>query len=166
MIIGIAGTIGAGETAACEILEGLGFRRISLSDILREKLREMGKPVTRENLRWLGEKLRSEQGEDVLARMALEKHGGNVVIDSVFAPEEARYIQSKGGVIVGIVAPLELRHGRVVARDGPVSLEEFRKKDEWDRRGRTDAVLDEADFIIVNDGTLEELEEALRKVVG
>ena len=166
MIVGISGTIGAGETTACEILEKKGFKKISLSDILREKLKEEGKEINRQNLRALGEKLRSEKGMDVLARMALENTEGDIVIDSVFTKEEANYIQSKGGIIIGVVAPIELRYERVLKRDGEISWEEFQKKDEWDRKGRTDVVLEEADFIIVNDGSMEEFEEALEKAIS
>ena len=168
MIVTVTGSIGAGETTFSDILEKRGFRKISLSDILREKLREMGKPVIRENLRELGDKLREEHGKEALAKLAWEKmkSGGDWVVDSVMALEEAEFLKGKGAHTAGITAPDMVRYERIKARgDEFSSFEEFIKVDNHDKTVGVDTILENADFLISNDGTVEDLEEVADLII-
>ncbi len=162
MIIAVTGRISAGETTLCELLERRGFKRLSLSDILRDMLREQGKPVVRENLRKLGDSLRKKMGKAAIAKLAWEKMkgGGDWVVDSVYTYEEGEFLRSKGAYLVGVVAPVELRYQRSLNRgDGYSSIQEFLEDDEKDRELGIDRMVAEADFVISNDGTIKQLEE-------
>lgn len=167
MIIAVTGRISAGETTFCEILEKNGFKRVSLSDIIREKLREQGKPVVRENLIELGDKIREERGKAGLAMIAWERmKEGDWVVDSIYVPEEFEFLKSKGAYIVGIVAPARVRYERTKNRGEKFSsLEEFIKFDDFDQRWGIDKMVQEADFIIENDGTLEDFEGSVEVVL-
>lgn len=167
MIIAVTGRICAGETSFCKVLEKRGFKRISLSDIIREKLREQGKPVVRKNMDELGDNIRKEKGKAWLAKVALETmKEGNWVIDSVYVPEEGELIRSRGGYIVGIVAPPKIRYERAKARgDKYKGLEDFVKLDDFDQRWGIDKMVEDADFIISNDGTLEDFENSVELVL-
>jgi len=163
MIIGVSGPIGAGKTTICEILKARGFRYISLSDVLREECIKRGLNLERKNLRRVGDELRKRYGKAALAIIAwkrIEKNG-NWVIDSIRVPEEAEYFKKKGAFILGVYAPAKIRYERIRARGRDLykSFEEFRREDEHDRALGIDQILKNADFIILNDGTMEELEE-------
>ncbi|MBR9689810.1 MAG: dephospho-CoA kinase [Candidatus Altiarchaeota archaeon] len=167
MIIAVAGGIAAGETTVCEILEKNGFKKISLSDMLRDEVKKKGLPVIRENLRALGDELRKSKGASVLAQLAFEKTDkGNWVIDSLLAWEEAEFLKSKGAHILGVIAPDQLRYERAIKR-GRIDkgFEEFMKMDEHDRSIGTDKMVGEAEFVVVNDGSLEELEAGLLLII-
>ena len=169
MIIAVTGGIGAGESTFTELLEKRGFQKISHSDILRDILREQGKPVTRENLRALGDELRKKYGGDAVSRLVWKKiqGKGNWVIDSLYTTEEARFLRSKGSVIVGITADAKTRYERVKKRgDRFRSFKEFLEADKHDRESGIDQILQDADFIISNDGTLEELEQAIDSLIS
>jgi len=160
MILAVTGRISAGETTLCEIFERKGFRRLSLSDMLRERLREQGKPVVRETLLELGDSLRKETGMAALAILAWEKVSkGDWIIDSIYTIEEAEFFRKKGAYVIGVTAPAKARFERTRARGEKFSsLEEFIKFDDYDQRWGIDKIVSEADFIISNDGTIEDLE--------
>lgn len=173
MIIAVTGTIGAGETAFRDILVKKGFKQVSLSDILREKLKGMEKEVTRDNLRWLGDKLREEEGGAALAKLAWKKisAGGNWVVDSVMSVEEMNFLREKGAYAVGITAPEMARYERSVKRketegqDSFKSFEDFLQTDAHDRTIGVDDIMENVDFVINNDGTLEDLEAIADMIV-
>jgi dephospho-CoA kinase len=168
MIIAVTGRMSAGETAFCKIVEKKGLKRLSLSDILREKLREQGKPVVRENLIELGDSLRKEMGEAAMAKLAWEKigGGGDWVLDSIYAVKEAEFLRDKGAYLVGITAPAGLRFKRSLARGEKFpSLEEFIKFDDYDQRWGIDKMVGDADFVVSNDGTLEDLEKHAESIL-
>jgi len=68
-VIGIVGPIASGKGEVVKILQSRGFTAFSLSNVLREILTDRGAPVTRENLIALGNKLRTEMGQQVLAEL-------------------------------------------------------------------------------------------------
>ena len=167
MIIAVTGRICAGETSVCKVLEKKGFKRLSLSDMLREELRKQGKKVVRENLDVIGDKLRSEKGKAFLAMLALKKaREGDWAFDSIYVPEEAELLRSKGAYIVGVVAPVVVRYERARKRGEKFpSLEAFVTRDDYDARWGIDKIVEGADFIISNDGTLEDLEGSIDLVL-
>jgi len=173
------GLNGAGKTEACKILEKkYGFVRFSLSDILRERLREEGKDITRNNLLELGNKLRKEEGLDYLAREVWDKIEKeklkNVVVDSVRSVAEWRFLKEKGFVFIQIHAPISLRIERIVkrARDpDELDFESFKRNEERELEGESPesvnlrTVIENADLVVYNDGDLDKLEKNLSYVV-
>ena len=67
MIIGLTGKNGAGKGEVARYLQERGFHYYSLSDVLREEAAKEGKPITRDVLVDLGNRLRSQHGPSVLA---------------------------------------------------------------------------------------------------
>jgi dephospho-CoA kinase len=167
VIIAVSGRMSAGETTVCEVLETKGFNRLSLSDILREKLRDRGKEITRANLQYLGDKLRNENGMDVLARLALEKtDGGDWALDSIYTVEEGKYLRGNGAYLLYVTAPVEIRYKRALGRGEKYSnMQEFIEVDKEDSSRGIHKMSGEADFVVSNDGTIEELSENLDKIV-
>ncbi|MCM1043934.1 MAG: deaminase [Candidatus Gastranaerophilales bacterium] len=183
-IIGLVGPFGSGCTyVAKEILEKeLGYRYISLSDILREEYRmtEGGnseKP-DRRVLQDFGDAVREEKGTDYLAQKAARKikealaeGDANFVIDSIRNPEEVYFLKSQyvDFFVIGIFAGSDLRWKRVqdsYDRNQGLFLEdEKRDKGEKIAYGQrvTDAFLT-SDAIILNETEIVNQNEAYKTI--
>ncbi|MDR2427358.1 MAG: AAA family ATPase [Endomicrobium sp.] len=69
MIIGLTGSYCSGkDTVADYISQKHGYKHFSLSDVIREIMKEAGLEPTRENLITFGTNLREENGNGVLAK--------------------------------------------------------------------------------------------------
>ena len=166
MIIGVSGFIGSGKTSVCNLLEKHGFQALVLSDLLRDEAKKQGAGQNRDSLRQIGDDLRAKFGLDVLARRAIKRTrevGGDWVLGSVRLPQEADAIKKAGGVMVGVTAPLEVRYRRTKQRkreasEADLTLEAFKQKDEHDRQLGIPTVLSQADFLLSNEGTPQQLE--------
>ncbi|HPW16860.1 MAG TPA: AAA family ATPase [Candidatus Aminicenantes bacterium] len=174
-LIGLTGTNGAGKGEAAAYFRGKGYAAHSLSDVIRDELRERGEPESRSALIRTGNGLRERFGPDVLARRTMAKVGPRerAVIDSVRNLREVAYLRAQGDfVLLAIDAPVETRFARVAARgrdESAPDLEAFRKKEEQERAGgasaqQLEACIAAADRVIVNDGTLEEFHRKLEEV--
>jgi dCMP deaminase len=167
MIIGLTGKNGAGKTEVCRYLESKGFVYYSLSDILREELKKIGKEITRENLINIGNKLRENFGSGVLAVKLLEKIGNkNYCIDSIRNPQEiAEFRKREDFFLIGVKAPAEIGYQRIQNRkreEDKISFEEFRRLEEKENsESETGQQLNKcfslSDFVIDNSRTIEEL---------
>lgn len=170
MIIGIAGTIGSGKGTVVDYLKTKGFAHYSSSGTLKEILDEKGLPHTRENLANAAEELLSTYKGGVLELNLerAEKAGAeNVVLEAIHRMSEADYIRSRGGKIWGVDADVEVRYARVQARKegakDEVTLEQFKSDMAREEEGKGKvtsnirSVIESADAVIMNNGTLEEL---------
>jgi dephospho-CoA kinase len=174
-LIGLTGTNGAGKGEAAAYFTGKGYAYFSLSDVIRDELRERGEPASRDNLIRTGNELRERFGHDVLARRTMAKVGSGerAVIDSIRNLQEIAFLRrQKAFVLLAIDAPVEVRFARVAVRGRDESardLEAFRNKEEQERSGgasaqQLEACMAAADRIIVNDGTIREFHRKLEEV--
>ncbi len=131
MIIGLTGKNGGGKGEVVKFLQERGFQALSLSDVIREEATRAGKPVTRETLVELGNRLRKEGGAGVLAerifsRLDPEK---NYVIDSIRNPAEVLVLRRRRDFcLIHIQAPQRLRFERLNQRareNDPRTFEAF-----------------------------------------
>jgi len=174
MIIGLTGKNASGKGKTATYLKSKGFSYYSLSDELRQELKEKGIEETRENLISLGNELRKKFGTEYLAskinrKISIEKKENkknNFVIDSIRNPGEIIELKkNKNFMLLGIDAPVELRFKRILkrGREGDTkTLQHFIKLEERENFKKSsnqqlDKCLEMADKIIVNEGTLEEL---------
>ncbi|ALV61817.1 Dephospho-CoA kinase archaeal, predicted [Thermococcus sp. 2319x1] len=185
MIIGVVGKIAAGKTTIAKFFEERGFCRVSCSDPLIDLLThnlseyswlpevpEKSEP-TRDKLIEYGRYLKETYGEDILIRLALDKKRNceNVVIDGVRSREETEEIKKRGGVIIYVEASPEIRYERLKKRNAGKdkvikSFEDFLRADEAEEKlYHTSKLKDLADFLIVNEGTLEELKAKVEGII-
>lgn len=173
-LIGLTGTNGAGKGEAAAFFKTRGYAYISLSDILREELRERGLETTRDNLIQIGNELREKFGPDVLARRTMARVTGPTVIDSIRNTREVAFFRTqKDFILLAFDAPIEVRFGRVADRgrnESAATLEEFRKKEDEERAGgeaaqQLEACMAAADHRVWNDGTLEDLDRKLERLL-
>ena len=103
MIIGLTGSYCSGkDTVADYIVKKHGFTHYSLSDIIRECMKEEGIEPTRENLIVFGTNLRKDKGNGVLASKALEKMSkdGDFCITSIRHPDEINELRKRNDFIL------------------------------------------------------------------
>ena len=169
-IIGLTGTNGSGKGAAAEFFISKGYAFYSLSDVIRSILEKDGLEPTRDNLIQKGNELRSLGGADFLAKKVMEKVEGNAVIDSIRNPEEIRFLKNhKNFVLLAIDADVKLRYERVKKRgrnESAASLQEFIKKEDEEKTSnpkqqQLHLCLEMADFFVLNEGSLAELNTKL-----
>ncbi|QDA32564.1 hypothetical protein FH039_11510 [Thermococcus indicus] len=185
MIVGVVGKIAAGKTTVAKFFEDKGFCRVSCSDPLIDllthnvsdyswipELPEKAEP-TRERLIEFGKYLKEKYGGDVLIRLAVDKkrHCENIVIDGVRSREEIEAIKQLGGKVIYVEARPELRFERLVKRKaskdkGIRSFADFKEMDDAEERlYHTSELKGLADYLIVNEGTLEELREKVEGII-
>jgi dephospho-CoA kinase len=173
IIIGLVGPIASGKGIIAAHLEKLGFTYQSLSDRVREEARSRQIKLTRENLQNIGDGLRGQFGNQVLAERTvqlLDGCTGHIVIDSIRNPGEIIYLQKTiNATVVGIDAPVEARlrwylersHDR--GEDGTTPEDFFRDNgrdlglNEADSGQQVNKCLGMSAFIIQNIGSKQDL---------
>jgi dephospho-CoA kinase len=172
-LIGLTGTNCAGKGEVAAFFEKKGYTYFSLSDLIREELRKAGKEASRDNLIKMGNELREKNGYDILARLVMKKVKGRSVIDSIRHPQEVEYLRKqKDFILLAVDAPVDLRYERAKKRgreESASTLEEFKKKEAEEMTDLTQGqqlhnCLKMADFLVTNDGSLEDLHRKLEEL--
>ena len=122
-----------------------------------------------------GRGLRREGGAGILAGMLLEiLDGGDAVVDSIRTPAEVEALRSRGDfVLIEVRADEESRWQRMTSRgrtgdptetETLLSQEAAEAKSEDEAGQALDATAALADITILNDGSIEDLEEKLEGI--
>ncbi len=177
MIFGISGPYASGKSEVASFLESRSFTSGSLSDVIRDVLKERGEAETRERMIETGNALRKSEGPGALAWRLLAGLRGdlNYVVDSIRHPAEVAALRSAGRfVLLWVDAGEQRRLSRIRSRrraGDPVSLEELRRLEKREMGGadpdaqQLEAVRALADVVLMNDGALEELHAKVQQVM-
>ncbi len=177
MIIGLTGKNGSGKGTVAEFLKSRGFMYYSLSDMIREALKEENIPINRESLITKGNFLREKFGPSVLADRIVSKldPDKHYVIDSIRNPFEVQRLrQLPRFVMINVEAPIEVRFSRCIKRSregAEESLESFKKVEEKELQNKDSnaqsliATAALADFVLDNGGAIEQLHDNITKVL-
>jgi len=181
LIIGLTGKVGSGKGTIADYLAEKDFFVTSLSDRIREEIRSRGGEITRERLLKVSDELRWKYGPEVLAQRSWEKvifqGKQKAVIDSIRGETEVDYLKRQPGfILLGVTASPEVRFERIKARDresDPQIFEEFLAVEERDVKSGIGKVgrdiekcLGKADFLIENNGTIEELKTKVEEILS
>jgi len=176
MIIGITGKIASGkDTVANYLQEKLKGVRLGFSDALAETLAIYDLPVTRENLQKLSTILRQNFSEDILAKAMAKKASESgdraVIIDGVRRNTDIDNFKSQPDFyLIFVETSLEIRYQRYIQRgrgagDKEMSLAEFTDKDNAESEKQIGGLKDQAQYVVGNNGTLEELYHQLENII-
>ena len=167
---------GAGKSEVAIVFEEHGYKKVRFGDITDAELRSRGLESNEENERYIRQQLRKEHGMAAYAKLNLPRidsslKSSNVVIDGLYSWEEYVLLKEHYGkqfTAVAVWASPAIRRGRLDKRaKRPLNLEEAASRDRSEieniNKGGPIAM---ADFTIVNEAYLEELEKETERVLS
>ncbi len=181
MIIGLTGTLASGKGTVADVLKREGFVYLSLSDELREILKENSIELSRKNLQDWGNRMREENGPEYLAVRVTDKMRkmgcARFVVDGIRNPAEIEHLRKmRNFFLIAVDAPQETRFRRIRERareDAPTAWEEFLRQDERDRgvgeasTGQgVERCMSKADYLIGNEGSVEKVSEKVHEIIS
>jgi dephospho-CoA kinase len=172
-IIAIIGMTGSGKTEAVKFFEQNGYKRIYFGNVVMDEMKKLGLEINEANERKTRNELRKKFGMGVMADRSLDKidqyfKSGNVVIESLYSWEEFKIVKEKYGEnfkLLALYTTKLLRYERLSKREyRPLTKHDAISRDyseiEHTNKGGPIAF---ADNLVINDGTLEQLKEKLKK---
>jgi len=183
MIIGLTGTKASGKGEVAELFKRRGFIYFSLSDRVREEAISRGLlNYTIKDLQDIGNELREKFGNSILVLRTLKmmEKEKNYVIDGIRNLGEIKELRKeKDFFLIAVDSQPEKRFERLIIRgrnSDPKTWQEFLLMDERDRGKQelnsgqqVDKCIEQADFRIYNNESLEVLnrttDEILKKII-
>jgi len=174
MVIGVAGMPGSGKTAIARIAKEKGFAVVVMGDEIREEAKRRGLEPTPENVGNIMLKLREEEGPAIVAEKCVPKIAdastGIVLVDGIRSLQEVYEFEKNFPLflLVAVHSSPETRFGRLFRRrrsDDPMGWEVFIKRDLRELKVGQGNVIAMADYMVVNEGTLEEFKTRIREVL-
>ena len=174
-VVSIVGMTGAGKSETARVFEEDGFIRIRFGDVTDEEIRKRGLELNEKNERCIRELLRKERGMAAYAQMNLPRINSaltyaDVVIDGLYSWEEYTFLKDyygEGFCVVAVCASPGIRYARLASRSNRrLTAEEAAGRDRAEieniNKGGPIAM---ADYTIINESSLEDLEEEVRRVI-
>ncbi|MEM0007653.1 MAG: AAA family ATPase [Candidatus Bathyarchaeia archaeon] len=174
LVVGLAGMPGAGKSVVVNVARASGYAVVVMGDEVREEARRRGLELTPENLGRIMLELRHLEGEAVIARRCtskiLKKTESKVIVDgirSLAEVEEFKHHFPKF-TLVAVHSSPETRFKRLFHRqrsDDPKNWEIFRERDMRELSVGLGNAIAMAEYLIVNEGSLEEAKKQAAKVL-
>ncbi len=174
-IIAVVGMCGSGKSEAVKFFVDSGYKRVYFGEVVMNEMKRLGLEVNEANERATRENLRKEFGMGAMAVKSLPiieefmKHN-NVVIESLYSWEEFKILKDKFGdafKLLTIYTTKELRYERLLKRPfRPLTGDESKSRDisEIEKLDKGGPIA-YTDYLIMNDGSLDEMNEELKKYV-
>ena len=179
MIVGIAGTLGAGKGTIAEYLaKKHNFIYLSVRNFFAEEVLKRELAVSRENISTVARALRTEHDAAYAVAELLKRAGRGgqgVVIESIRTVAEAQYLKAQGAKLWYVDANIEARYKRFIGRAMPIDAVPFEKFVDNDRQDQDasdpaeqdlPSVAQLADATIMSDGTKEETFAQVEKALA
>ena len=170
-VLGIVGLHGSGKTEVAKAMGKFDIPSIRMGDVVLEELERRGREINEANVAIIADELRRREGLGAIAKrcIPLIRARGEgkraVVVDGIRGiaeVEEFRRVFGGDFYLIAVWANERIRYGRVESRrriDDVRSLETFRGKDRRELGWGLGEAFALADFMILNEGTLEELHQ-------
>lgn len=177
IILGLSGEIASGKgTIAKHVIEKYNGNSHRFSTSLRDVLKRLYIDDSRENMQNLSSILRGQFGQDILAKIIFndtkEDSKDVVVVDGVRRADDIIHLREMNNFkLIYIETDLEKRYERITKRgenadDNTKTFEEFKKDQEGEAEQQIKGLKEIADFVIDNNGTLEELYAKVDEIIS
>jgi dephospho-CoA kinase len=174
---------GAGKGECANVANNLGFPVVSMGDIVRDHVRSLTLEMTDMNIGSTAHSERERHGYDIWAKRTVEKiekinfnNAQLLIIDGIRGDAEVSVFKDafkQNFKTITVLMPDKKRFELLRSRkrsDAPMTLAEFRARDAREAKWGIHRAIEDADYIIMNDGTLEELKtnfsELLKVITG
>ncbi|HUW43236.1 MAG TPA: AAA family ATPase [Thermoplasmata archaeon] len=172
-LILLTGMPGSGKEEFVKACLGRGIRVLRMGDFVRAEAKARGLDPTDENVGGLAQKMREEEGFDYWAKKTAEALDDRLtLVDGLRGRAEYLLFHKRakcGIAIVAIHSSPNVRYQRLVARarsDAPKSPDEFEQRDVRELRWGLGDVIARADYMIVNETSLEDLKAQVEAVLN
>jgi len=173
-VIALSGMPGAGKGVASQAAKQLGLEVLVLGDVIREETQRRGLEPTPKNMGNVMLQVRANEGPAVVAKRLLPKVEASpsplVIVEGVRSQDELRELKSKFEVVtVAIHASPKTRFQRLLSRgrsDDPKTWDTFYERDNRELNVGLGHVIALADVVLVNEGTITELQSAFRGILS
>jgi dephospho-CoA kinase len=170
LILCITGMPGSGKSIVSDTAKSLGFRIVSMGDVIRKEAEARGMEMTPASVGALMLELREKEGPDAVAKRCLadvRKWKTPALVEGVRNPEELDYFKNCTDILlIAVHASPATRFERLLKRarpDDPKDLATFRERDLRELRVGLGSVIAQADKMFLNEGTLKELQKTAKK---
>lgn len=173
-MIGVTGMQGSGKATVRQVAEIMGYSTVVMGDEVREEAKRRNMEPTPENLGKLMLKLRDKEGPAAIAKRCIpkiEKAKSNIVIvDGVRSLAEVEEFKKhfKDLTLIAVQASPKIRFQRLFHRertDAPRNWQTFIERDMRELNVGLGVVIALADYMIVNEGTKEQIRQKAREVL-
>ena len=173
-LIGIVGMPGSGKSIVRKVGMRKGYGVIVMGDVVRREVESRGLEPNITNLGKVMVELREKYGAGVVAKRCLEEiekiDNRVVLIDGIRSLEEVKVFRKlyPNFKLIAVHSSPKTRFSRLrsrMRRDDPEDWHEFAKRDEVEIKVGIGGAIALADYMIVNEGSREELEVNADKVL-
>jgi dephospho-CoA kinase len=172
IVIAFAGPTSAGKDTIADILAEKGFKKMSLSDILRKLAKDKNVAIDAESLFNLSKPYKEKLGEGFLGKMILDefkaKQWEKTCAVGLRRFGEWEEIQKADkAYLIYVDAPLDVCFARAQARSragDKTSFEDFKNYEAKLSSVGLKKLKEQADFIVSNTGSLDELQQMVEKL--
>ena len=168
IILGLVGEISCGKSTATQYLKSkYNAVTFKFSDSLRDVSNRMHIEQNRANLQLLSTILRQNFGEDLLSKVIAEDvrnaDAKIIITEGIRRPSDIEYLKNVPGFkLIAVKADERIRYERLTERsenadDRNKTWEQFQKDGLQEAELQIKAVMDQADFVLDNNGSTEDL---------
>lgn len=177
-LLAIVGMAGAGKSVIIDYLTDRGIPKSYFGGMNLKEMTKRGIEITPENEKIFRKQIREEEGNDWVARQVIAEVNDliaagqkRIVLDGLYSWTEYKTLKKEFPgdrlTVIAVVSPRHLRYERLAARPvRPFDRQAARERDyheiETIEKGGPIAI---ADYYIVNDGSIEDLESKLKNIL-
>lgn len=171
-ILAIVGLPGSGKTTAIEAISDLGIV-VTMGDVVRDEAKRMNIEPSGRNLGEIAQQMRKKKGLGIIAKKCVDiikkKKDDIIIIDGIRSLSEVNIFREFWKFpIIAVLVDEKKRLKRLFKRsrsDDPKNLEELKERDNRELNFGLDEVLEEADYKIYNNSTIDDIKKKTRDVV-
>lgn len=125
-IVAFVGLPGVGKSSAVDYLTEKGYPKVYFGGVVLQALKDAGMDVTAANEKFMREKLRADEGNDVIVTRIVKQINNlidagqrRIIADGLYSWTEYKILKREFPgelTVVAIVAPKHLRHRRLASR--------------------------------------------------